>query len=395
MKKIKIGLRLFRRYIIYHIIWPMSFLIGCLAPFDEKLIVFAYNKNYKTLPDNMIPIKKIFEEKGFNCYVHSDSQGGIKRFLGNIKFQFLYAKCAAVFISDNFDPVYSHKPRKKTRVIQLWHACGAFKKWGYSTLDYSWGDSRLIWKMFPRHFSYTDVFVSAPSVIPCYSEAFNCSEDIIRPLGTPRTDVFFDEGFVESGKERLKKAIPEIGDRKVILYAPTFRGSSPEDAHNNKKIDYQKFLDAFGDDYVLLLKFHPFTLKNENFSAKEKELFGDFVFMCPPEIGIDTAMCAADILVSDYSSLVFEFSLLNRPMIFFAYDLEEYQNSRDYYFEYTDFVPGPIVKNSDELLEAVLNIVNNGCDAAKISEFKEKFMSGCDGKSSQRISDFIIKKITE
>ena len=378
-----------RRYIVFYIIWPLAFLLGCLRPVDPKLAVFAYNHHYKKLPDNLAPVKNYFEKQGFKCLIYANPQTKLERLLGDIRFQFIYARSAVVFISDNFDPLYAHKPRKGTRVVQLWHACGAFKKWGYSTLDSEWGDSRRMWEIFPKHTSYTDVFVSSSDVIPYYAEAFNCSKDIIRPLGTPRTDVFFDNAFVDSGRQRLTEAIPGIGGRKIILYAPTFRGSSPTDAYNEKKIDYQKFKDALGNEYALVLKYHPFTYGKDNFTPEEQEKYGDFVYLCPPEIGIDTAMCAADILISDYSSLIFEYSLLDRPMIFFAYDLEEYEHSRDYYFPYKDFVPGPIVKNDDELLGCILN----GTGTDKVEKFREKFMSACDGESTRRISDFIIKSL--
>ena len=384
-------LKFLRRYLVFHVIWPVAFILGCIHPVDPKLVVFAYNLHYKTLPDNMVKLKEIYEKKGYKCVEYSNPANAIQRLLGDICFQFLYAKSKIIFITDNFDPLYAHKPRKGTRVVQLWHACGAFKKWGYSTLDAEWGDSRRMWELFPRHTSYTDVFVSSEYIIPCYSEAFNCPKEIIKPLGVPRTDVFFDKEFVSSGRERLLEAIPEIGNRKVILYAPTFRGNSPTNAHNDKMIDYKSFKETFGKDYALVLKFHPFTLGKENLSEEEKELYGDVVYLCPPEIGIDTAMCAADILISDYSSLIFEYSLLSRPMIFFAYDLDEYEHSRDYYYNYTDFVPGPIVKTSDELLQAVADAAQNGANHKIIDDFRDKFMSACDGGSAQRIADFVEK----
>lgn len=380
-----------KRLIINYIIWPATFILGSLRPVDKKLAVFAYNRNYSTLPGNLIEIKAEFEKRGYKCVEYGSPRDGLKRFINNIRFQFLYARSAVVFISDNFDQLYAHKPRKGSRVVQLWHACGAFKKWGYSTLDSQWGSERWVWKMFPKHTSYTDIFVSSESVIPYYSEAFNCPENIIRPLGVPRTDVFFNSEFINGAKDRLKKAIPEIGSRKIILYAPTFRGDNPTNAYNNRMIDYRKFKETLGEDYALVLKFHPFTYGKDNFSEKEKEEYGDFVFDCPKDIGIDTAICAADILISDYSSLVFEYSLFEKPMVFFAYDLEAYTESRDYYFDYKDFVPGPIVYNDDELL----NVLRGPIDTSKVKAFRNKFMSGCNGNCTKQITDFIIDKLNE
>lgn len=379
---------LIRRIITYYILWRGAFIIGCLRPVDKKLAVFAYNKNYSSLPDNLRFIKAEFEKKGFNCVEYGSPASASARFLSDIRFQLLYARSSVVFLNDNFDPVCAHKPRRDSSVVQLWHGCGAFKKFGYSTLDSQWGGDKKEWKIFPRHNTYTDVFVSGEKVIPCYAEAFNCSEDIIKPLGTPRTDIFFDRNFVESSREKLVKNLPEIGERRIILYAPTFRGNNPDDAYNDNNIDFEKFR-ILSEKCVIVLKYHPFTAKKENFTDEQKKEFGDFVYLCPENIGIDSAMCAADIVISDYSSLIFECALLKKPMIFFAYDLNNYQNSRDYYFEYKDFVPGPIAETDSELIEIILD----GIDTKKIESFKNEYMSACDGNSSKRIADYISEKI--
>ena len=151
----------------------------------------------------MVPVMKYLRGRGWTCIEYASPESSVKRFLSDIKFQFLYARCSAVIVTDNFDPMYAHAPRKGSGNIQLWHACGAFKKFGYSTIDGDWGGDKRLWKLFPRHNTYTDVFVSAEKIIPCYAEAFNCDESIVKALGTPRTDVFFDEDFVKSGRERV------------------------------------------------------------------------------------------------------------------------------------------------------------------------------------------------
>ncbi len=389
MNKLKVYYNIIRRVLIYHIIWRVVFLFACIRPVKQKQAVFAYNKNYSSLPDNLREIKEVFQNAGWNCIEFGSPAGSSSRVIAEIKFQILYAQSAVIFLNDNFDPVCSNKPRKGTRVVQLWHACGAFKKFGYSTLNSDWGGSAREWKLFPRHNRYTDAFVSAESVIPCYAEAFNCSEDIIKPLGVPRTDVFFDKSFVEKEKNSLKAAIPEIGDRKIILYAPTFRGNTPTQAHNDNMIDFEKFR-VLSEKCVIVLKYHPFTSGNDNFTAEQKEEYGDFVYLCPANIKIDSALCAADLIISDYSSLIFEASLLDRPMIFFAYDLEEYDRSRSYYFKYEDFVPGPVVKTDDELLSVILN----GVDKSKVSGFREKYMSACDGNCTRKISEYVMSRFS-
>lgn len=120
---------------------------------------------------------------------------------------------------------------------------------------------------------------------------------------------------------------------------------------------------------------------------EDKKKYGDFVFDGSTTVKIETALCAADILIADYSSLIFEYSLLNKPMLFYAYDLEEYEHDRSFYFDYKSFVPGKIVINNDEIISA---IQKNDFRKDRIPAFREKFMGACDGRSTARIAKYAI-----
>ena len=388
MAKLKSFINILRRKIFFYIVWPLAFRLFSFKPIDEKLILFAFSKNYTSMPDNLTGLYEYLKDKGYNCKIMQAPQNAVKRILFDITFQKYYARCKCVFITDNFDPLYAHKPNKGTKVIQLWHACGAFKKWGYSTLDLAWGGSREDMLRFPMHNTYTDVFVSADSVIPCYAEAFGCDEKIIKALGTPRTDVYFDKEFVKSRREELLKAFPAIGNRKIILYAPTFRGNSPEESYNDQPLNYAFLKETLGKDYALVLKLHPFTAKKYKLTEEQEKQFGDFVFDASNLLSVETALCAADYLVADYSSLVFEYALLDKPMIFFAYDLEKYKRDRSFYFEYESFVPGRIVMTNEEIAASILS---DSCQQEKIADFRKKYMSACDGKCIERIAEYAVR----
>ena len=388
MAKLKSFINILRRKIFFYIVWPLAFRLFSFKPIDEKLILFAFSKNYTSMPDNLTGLYEYLKDKGYNCKIMQAPQNAVKRILFDITFQKYYARCKCVFITDNFDPLYAHKPNKGTKVIQLWHACGAFKKWGYSTLDLAWGGSREDMLRFPMHNTYTDVFVSADSVIPCYAEAFGCDEKIIKALGTPRTDVYFDKEFVKSRREELLKAFPAIGNRKIILYAPTFRGNSPEESYNDQPLNYAFLKETLGKDYALVLKLHPFTAKKYKLTEEQEKQFGDFVFDASNSLSVETALCAADYLVADYSSLVFEYALLDKPMIFFAYDLEKYKRDRSFYFEYESFVPGRIVMTNEEIAASILS---DSCQQEKIADFRKKYMSACDGKCIERIAEYAVR----
>ncbi len=388
MAQIKSFINILRRKLFFYVIWPLAFRLFSFKPIDEKLVLFAFSKNYTAMPDNLTALYDYLKNEGYNCRIMQAPQSALKRVVFDIMFQKYYARCKCVFITDNFDPLYAHKPNNGTKVIQLWHACGAFKKWGYSTLDLAWGGSREDMLRFPMHNTYTDVFVSAESVIPCYAEAFGCDEKIIKAFGTPRTDVYFNKPFVSSQRNELLKRFPEIGNRKIILYAPTFRGDSPEKAYNDKPLDYKFLKSVLGKDYALVLKLHPFTAEKFKLSDEEIREYGDFVFDGSSSLSIETALCAADCLIADYSSLIFEYALLNKPMIFYAYDLEKYDRDRSFYFDYSSFVPGRIVTTNEEIAASILS---GSCQQEKLEAFKNKFMSACDGKCVQRIADYAVR----
>lgn len=384
-----------RRHMLYYRIWPAVYRRAAKKPIDEKKVLLASNS--KTLPDNLSCMKCELENRGMHCAemlipAGAGSIGGrIAEFRQNIRFQREYATSRLVFVEDAFFSLFANHPRKGTEVIQLWHACGAFKKWGYSTADLKWGADRKSLERYPIHNTYTAVTVSAREVIPYYAEAFNCPESIIKPLGVPRTDIYFDSDFVLSARAEIIKKFPQIGERKILLYAPTFRGNSILKSYMDLRLDIERMAAELSDDFVLLYKLHPQTAKRFSLSAEEREKYADFVFDISKDVRIDLAMCAADMLISDYSSVIFEYSLLERPMIFFAYDLEEYDRDRSFYNKYEDFVPGPIVVNTDGIIFAVKQ-AEIGFDRETVKNFRNYFMSACDGHSTARIAEAFVEK---
>ena len=156
-------------------------------------------------------------------------------------------------------------------------------------------------------------------------------------------------------------------------------------AHMKNMLDMERMRETLGDEYALVLKLHPLTAKG----FVMPEGFEDFVFNASTGVDIDTALCAADVVITDYSSLIFEYALLERPMLFYAFDLEDYEESRSFYFPYRDFVPGEIVTDTEQIIEQVKNL-ENGFDRERVIRFKNDFMSACDGHSTQRIAKTVL-----
>ena len=293
------------------------------------------------------------------------------------------ADAGVIFLDEANEVVSCVEMRPQTRVIQLWHACGAFKKWGKSTADKIFGSDANTLKAHPNYRNLTYVTVSSPEVVWAYEEAMDLKGTATKvlPVGISRTDVFFDPRRRSNAREKLDAAFPAANGKKVILYAPTFRGHV-NGAAAPDRLDYRKMAGALGSSWVIVSKHHPF-IKAKDRPKIPKELSG-FAADLSDEMNIEDLLMAADVCISDYSSVIFEYSLLERPMLFFAYDLENYDDWRGFYYSYEEMTPGPVCRTTEELIEA-LRAAGGDEERARIRAFREKFMSGCDGHATERI----------
>ncbi len=291
-----------------------------------------------------------------------------------------------VFLNESSDVTSCLPMRKETVLTQLWHACGAFKKFGMSTADLIFGDDRKTLQKYPFHRNYTHMTVSAPEVVWAYEEAMSLApgSGVVKPVGVSRTDVFFDEAFIRRAQDTLYQKFPPAKGKKVILYAPTFRGRVAS-AKTPDVLDLNLMYEKLGQEYVVLFKHHPFVKKRPQIP----EEFSEFAVDMTTDMSIEDLLCVSDICISDYSSLVFEYSLFGKPMIFLAYDLDEYFDWRGFYYDYKDFVPGPIYTNTEQVV-AYISDVENRFDREKVTAFREKFMSACDGHATERIMQLVF-----
>mgnify|MGYP000404729558 CR=1 FL=1 len=148
-------------------------------------------------------------------------KGGLKANLPNLfKFFKLYATSSVVFVDDYYHFLSYLKKKDDVKLIQLWHACGAFKTFGFSRL----GRDSYLRQSSPNHRQYDYVIVSSNEVIPYYAEGFGVSMDKVIALGSPRCDVLEDENYKKRFKKRFYKENPEFKGKKILLFAPTFRG---------------------------------------------------------------------------------------------------------------------------------------------------------------------------
>lgn len=285
-----------------------------------------------------------------------------------------------IILLDDFLPsIHTFDLKEETKLIQLWHAVGAFKTFGFTRIGKEGGPEQFS----PNHRSYNYAIVSSKEIVKFYAEGFGLSEEKVLVTGIPRTDVFFDNTYKNKVESDFYNKYPQLLNKKILLFAPTFRGEGKYDAHYPLKLfPVNQIYEDIGDDWAIIIKQHPFVSEKIEISPE----FEDYIVDLSQDSEINDLLFISDLLITDYSSVIFEASLLNIPMLFYAYDLEEYINSRDFYYEYETFVPGKIVVKTTEIIDSLLN---NDFDSEKIDDFKGRFFDQLDGKSTKRVINLL------
>lgn len=291
------------------------------------------------------------------------------------------ARSAFILLDNAFLPMAYISFRKNVRVIQLWHGTGSIKKFGQ---DVNSGRLKELEKR--ANSRITHLIVSSDTIKKIYANSFGVSLDKVYTYGLPRTDIFFDKSKLQERSQAFYKQYPQLAGKRLLLYAPTFRDNEAEE--NRSIRDIYKIAGSL-PDYILLLRLHPYVADAYEKAEQQAAERADNIVSVSSYPDLNTLLVVADYLITDYSSIVFEYSLLNKPMIFYAYDLEEFQNcGRGFYYDYESYVPGPVAKNIDELLELIRN---NHVSNDKIQDFVTDSYKYLDGRASERIYNNIFK----
>lgn len=272
---------------------------------------------------------------------------------------------------------FGKKPGQK--IVQLWHAAGAFKKFGMDGTSLFPEVDRLY------HKDYDLVSVSGENVRGIYAGAFGVEEERVKAYGIPRTDKLLNAEYVSQVRKRILTEHPNLAGKQIILYAPTFRDGKGQDKHEFRpEMDFESLSHSLKENQVFLICPHP-VMQNRIVPGSYENIIQveDFT--------TNEMMCVADLLITDYSSVIFEFSLLDKPMVFYCYDYDEY--NRDFYLDYEKDLPGKLLRSYSELEEYICKGDFNEADRAK--EFRKWYMSACDGKSSERLARVLEKLLKE
>ncbi|MBD5097496.1 MAG: hypothetical protein HDT40_11025 [Lachnospiraceae bacterium] len=398
MRNLKFKIKQLLKMFSQHVLFPLVYNLNRFKSVNKNKIILA-DAHHEKCPQYMRQVRAALFHLGFDieeCFFDLrkiSAFSGMKKMLG---FMRLYAVSGCVIICNNFLPVAACKKRKETRVIQLWHGCGAFKKFGYDALDdIPKGYRGNVYK------NYDLVTVSGEYCVPFFESAMRLGKGIAKPLGCCITDRLFDREYLGLCREKFKHIHSDAEGKRVVLWAPTFRGNAG-DANVVGEQYIDRLADMYKNELYVIKSLHPMSeggtreaggMPCDQMSRRDPAKPEDtlLLYMSSSEL-----LVCADVLITDYSSIFFEYLLLDRPIVFFAPDYEVYARDRGFYLDY-DSLPGHIVKNNniDEavriLYNAVredgtgMNVTNESQMSVLRQKFREQYMSACDGHVAERI----------
>lgn len=344
-----------------------------ILPLRNRVFFYSIRSNNKLLENSLYVYNSLNVNKHFivKMLPHSNKT--------QLKILYYLITSKVIVTDDYLRYLRQVKLKKGQKMIQLWHACGAFKKF---SLDHP---SMDIETEIKTHSQYTDVLVSSEYVRKYYASAFGLSIDKIKALGVPRSDMFFDEENKKAMLNDLYKEFPQLKNKKIILYCPTFRENGKNQRIPlNTKINWENLNASLKDNELLVIRKHPVMeedLLNGNKYDKILDLSSASTY---------ALMFASDLMITDYSSVIFEYSLLNKPMLFYCPD--EY--TRDFYLNYPEDLPGAMICNYNDLIKEIQSVLTN-LSLSDLKDFKMKFMNSCDGNSTKRVVNLIESHLSK
>ena len=277
-----------------------------------------------------------------------------------------------IVITDDYLVLMKEK-KENQRYIQLWHATGGGKHFGQD------GSTMFLVEDAQFHRNYDLVTVSSEYVREVYASAFAIPMEKIIATGVARTDIFFDSEHIKKAIEKVYEKHPELKNREVILYTPTFRDIPGRDRGLFKpELEFDALSANLAENQIFVIKPHPVMVA----PIIEKK-YDNIVEV--RDVDTNDLMFVSDMMITDYSSTMFEYSLLKKPMAFFCYDYDDYD--RDFYIDFDKELPGPVLRNQEELVNYLKN--KDHPLAQDYDSFYQKYMGACDGHSTERIIGLI------
>ncbi|WP_223806015.1 CDP-glycerol glycerophosphotransferase family protein [Ornithinibacillus gellani] len=282
--------------------------------------------------------------------------------------------------------------RKGTMYVQTWHGTPLKRLAADMDAVYMPGtDTERYKRNFLEEAAKWDMLLSPNAYsTEIFRRAFDFKKEVLE-FGYPRNDVLTNQNNMET-VEQLKKACQLPTDKKVILYAPTWRDNQFYDVGKYKfeiQLDMKRMQKELGEDYVLVLRLHYLVAENLDLTGLE-----GFAYDFSTYGDIKDLYLLADILITDYSSVFFDYAILKRPILFFVYDLDDYRDDlRGFYFDFEQEAPGPLLQSTMEIIDTVQQLEQSGfAPTAERQAFYERFCSLEDGNASKHVVERILQE---
>lgn len=372
---------------------------------DEKLIIFtsfngkSYSCSPKAIYEEMLIDKKFedykfvwgFKEVEEHKWLENNRDTKVVKFMSKE-----YQKCmaAAKYWIFNYRPRDYIFPRKEQIFVECWHGT-PLKRLGYDLehTDNAMNSKKEIRKKYKldakkfKYFISPSKFASEKFISAWNLKEFN-KEDVIIEQGYPRNDFLYN--YTENDVKEIKKKLGIENDkRKIILYAPTWRDNQHTATIGytyKTEVDFDKMKKNLEKDYIILFRAH--YLVSNSF---EFDKYTNFIYDVSKVDDINELYIISDILVTDYSSVFFDYANLKKPIVFYMYDLEAYRDDiRGFYFDISE-LPGPIVRTEDELINQIEFLTKNFKYDEKYKKFNETYNYLDDGNASKRVIKEIMK----
>ena len=297
-----------------------------------------------------------------------------------IYISFFIMTSKVIVLDDNYR-YFAYIPLKNNqKLVQLWHGPGAFKKVALALPNH-----HLIEEY--THGQYDAFIISSPYVADHFENCFNLSPETIKPLGYPLSDLLINNQT--ELKQEFLDNFPELENKNVILYLPTYRRYEHMDLLDfDYEIDWgqlNKYLTETNS--VFLVKRHPLQIHNKiEFVPKDYKRIIDL-----GDVSYLSLMVGADVFITDYSSAFFDYLLLDKPIIFYCTDSEEYLSKNGIYLKFPEDLPGHYCTTFNELLYTLKNLEKE----IDYKKFKDKYMKSCDGHSTEKVVNLIMEYLNE
>ena len=399
-------LKMIARKLMYFKRWVM-YKINCIKnEIDKNVIIFesfmgrTYSDNPRALYEEMLNNEKYKDFKFIWMFKNPEEKKDIKELSKAtlVKYEsmeyFKYYSIAKYLISNSRIPE-AIKPRKGQVYIQTWHGT-PLKRLGYdltaekgNALN-SLKDVRYKYKTDASKYTYllSPSDFCSEKLTSCFNLKENNPNCEIVQEGYPRNDFLsnFTLNDVKNIKEKLN--ITNIGSKKIILYAPTWRDNQHTSGVGytyKVDVDFDLLKEKLEKDYIILFRAHYLVANSFNF-----EKYKGFIYDVSNYESINDLYVIADLLITDYSSVFFDYAILKRPIIFYMYDLKEYKEDIHGFYIELDELPGKIVENENELLNEINKVMKEFKYSNKYQKFNIKYNPLDDGKASRRVLQRII-----